>query len=324
MPRPIRIQYEHAFYHVMNRGRGRQAIFHGPVYYHSFLTTLEEAHQRFDAIVHAYCLMGNHYHLLLETPRANLDRIMRHINGVYTQRYNRLHATDGPLFRGRYKAIVVDQDAYLLQLSRYIHRNPTEGLGTAVDRLASYPWSSYRAYINEAKVPAWLERETTYHMLGHRQKYVGYRSYVEDGLDEDTKRFYDKGNTAIILGDTEFKAFLANNKEKMMISGELSQVLSAKPSAKMVVTAVARVYGVKPSSLLKRQRGRQQANLPRKVAIYCCQQYGDMPLKAIASLFELTHAGSVSPAVQAIQQLSNAGELKGQLQLIKRSLDIIK
>ena len=108
MPRPTRIQYENAFYHVMNRGRGRQRIFHNDAYYQEFLKTLEEAYQRFDAIIHAYCLMGNHYHLLIETPRANLDRIMRHINGIYTQRYNRLKGTDGPLFRGRYKPILVD------------------------------------------------------------------------------------------------------------------------------------------------------------------------------------------------------------------------
>ena len=90
MPRAPRIQYENAFYHVMNRGRGRRWIFHGDNYYQAFLTCLEESHDRFDARIHAYCLMGNHYHLLIETPLANLDRIMRHINGVYTQRYNRL------------------------------------------------------------------------------------------------------------------------------------------------------------------------------------------------------------------------------------------
>ena len=126
MPRPIRIQYEHAHYHVMNRGRARQTIFHGTGYYEDFLTTLEECHRRFDAQIHAYCLMSNHYHLLVETPRANLDRIMRHLNGVYTQRYNRRKRSDGPLFRGRYKAILVDEDAYLLQVGRYIHRNPLE------------------------------------------------------------------------------------------------------------------------------------------------------------------------------------------------------
>ena len=122
MPRPVRIQYEDGLYHVMNRGRARQKIFHGPAYYSTFLQTLEEAHNRFDAQIHAYCLMGNHYHLLMGAPRANLDRIMRHVNGVYTQRYNRLKRTDGLLFRGGYKAILVDEDAYLLQVGRYIHR----------------------------------------------------------------------------------------------------------------------------------------------------------------------------------------------------------
>ena len=135
MPRPTRVQYPDAFYHVMNRGRGRQAIFHDEAYFRAFLDTLAESHERFDAIIHTYCLMTNHYHLLVQTPRANLDRIMRHINGIYTQRYNRLRKTDGPLFRGRYKAILVDADAYLLQLSRYIHRNPVEVKGAHPDSL---------------------------------------------------------------------------------------------------------------------------------------------------------------------------------------------
>ncbi|WP_196141202.1 transposase, partial [Aliikangiella sp. G2MR2-5] len=124
MPRPTRIEYQGAFHHVMNRGRHRRAIFHDRRYFEAFLKTLEEAHQRFDAVIHAYCLMSNHYHLLIETPKANLGQIMKHINGLYTQRYNRLKKVDGPLFRGRYKSILVEADAYLLQLSRYIHRNP--------------------------------------------------------------------------------------------------------------------------------------------------------------------------------------------------------
>ncbi len=150
MPRPTRIEYENAVYHVMNRGRGGRTIFHGENYYRAFLHTLAEAHRRFDALIHAYCLVGNHYHLLIQTPRANLGRIMRHINGLYTQRYNRLLATDGPLFRGRYKAILVDEDAYLLQLSRYIHRNPIDMKKPRVTRLEDYPWSSYPAYIKPA------------------------------------------------------------------------------------------------------------------------------------------------------------------------------
>ena len=126
MPRPLRIEYENACYHVMNRGRSKQKIFHNEEYYQVFLSTLAQAHKRFSIQIQSYCLMSNHYHLLVKTPEGNLGRAMRHINGIYTQRYNRMKKTDGSLFRGRYKAILVEEDSYQLQLSRYIHRNPIE------------------------------------------------------------------------------------------------------------------------------------------------------------------------------------------------------
>ena len=126
MTRPLRIEYEDAYYHVMNRGRGRQWVFPAADYYEDYLQCLSEANKRFGIEIHAYCLIGNHYHLLIKTPRGNLGRAMRHIDGVYTQRHNRRKRTDGPLFRGRYKAIVVDVSSYLLQVSRYIHRNPID------------------------------------------------------------------------------------------------------------------------------------------------------------------------------------------------------
>ena len=106
MSSTTRIEYENAYYHIMNQGRGRQVIFHEDLYYKLFLLTLSEAHHRFGLQIHAYCLMGNHYHLLVSTPMANLGRCMRHINGLYTQRYNRQRRIDGPLFRGRYKVSV--------------------------------------------------------------------------------------------------------------------------------------------------------------------------------------------------------------------------
>jgi len=105
MSRPTRIEYEGAFHHIMNRGRNHENIFHGQRYYLEFLKCVKEASEQFEAVTHAYCLMTYHYHLLIETPQANLGRIMRHINGVYTQRYNCLNKSDGPVFRGRYKSV---------------------------------------------------------------------------------------------------------------------------------------------------------------------------------------------------------------------------
>ncbi|MFT6906963.1 MAG: putative transposase [Oleiphilaceae bacterium] len=206
MPRPIRINFENAYYHVMNRDRGRQTIFHGDDYYQSFLACLEGASKRFRLEVVAYCLMGNHYHLFVKTPLANLDRCMRHVNGLYTQCYNRLKKTDGPLFRWRYKAILLEADAYAygLQLSRYIHRNPVEIKRPLVDKLEDYRWSSYPCYINKTERPSWLYCDLVYDLLGAKQRYEAYARYVGLGLDEETEIFYGKGNQPAILGGENF------------------------------------------------------------------------------------------------------------------------
>jgi putative transposase len=124
MPRPIRLEYKNAFYHLMNLERGRQTIFPAEQFYQIFQKTLQEVHDRFGLEIHAFCLMSNHYHLLVKTPNVNLSCCMRHINGLFTQRHNRLKRIDGPLFRGRYRAILVDKDNYFLRVTRYIHRNP--------------------------------------------------------------------------------------------------------------------------------------------------------------------------------------------------------
>jgi len=123
----------------MNRGLARQKILLNAGCYTTFLNTLAEAHQRFGIQPHTYCLMGNHYHLLIHTPKGNLSRVIRHINGVYTQRFNRLQLRDGPLFRGRYNAIVVDADSYRLSLTRDFHRSPIETRKPLVDRLEVSP-----------------------------------------------------------------------------------------------------------------------------------------------------------------------------------------
>jgi putative transposase len=303
MPRPLRIEYEHAFYHVMNRGRAQQFIFHDTRHYQTFLTTLGEAQQRFNCVVHAYCLMGNHYHLLIETPEANLGRIMRHINGVYTQRYNRLNHTDGPLFRGRYKAILVEQDEYLLQLSRYIHRNPIEMKTPLVEQLEDYPWSSYPAFIGKAKAVNWLTREYTYQLLGYPHKYTHYRNFVMLGNDPDTEKFYGKDNWAVVLATDTFKQWVY---EKLLpgLSEEVkSHVLKPGLTLAHVTAAVANYYGTTECTLRQIIKGPDKGNEGRKVAMYLCQEILDERLSSIASYFNLGHSGSVSFITHQIRTL---------------------
>lgn len=303
MSRPQRIEFPGAFYHVMNRGRHREPIFHKEQHYASFLDILGECVDRFGCELHAYCLMSNHYHLLISTPNANLQRAMRHLGGVYTQYYNRDMGCDGALFRGRYKAILVDHDAYLLHVGKYIHLNPLEA--KMVERLDAYPWSSYPAYVGKANKPNWLSCDMTYQNLTEsRQKHRAYRSYVEGmELSTDIVDFYNKKRVTPILGDDAFKKYAAgsspsNNKEAPRYERQF-----CVPSLTKIVGHVAEAYGVTQQSIMKSERGRGQRNWPRSVAMYLSQRVGDYTLSELAKHFGLNHYGSVSSQVRQVKKL---------------------
>lgn len=163
MARPLRIEFPGAVYHVTARGDRREPIYMDDEDRSLHLGLIGKALMRFDARALAYCLMGNHVHLVLQTQQPNLSRIMRHINGVYTQAYNRRHGVVGHLFQGRYHAILVDSDAYLLALCRYVERNPVAaGL---VAEVGQWPWSSHLAHASQVAAPMWLDSDTVYAQL---------------------------------------------------------------------------------------------------------------------------------------------------------------
>ncbi|MBN8503549.1 MAG: transposase [Burkholderiales bacterium] len=155
MSRPLRIEFPGAVYHVTARGDRRESIFDDDDDRELFLTVMAQALERCDAQTLAYCLMGNHYHLVLHTRAANLSRLMRHLNGVYTQSYNRRHGKVGHLLQGRFKAILVDREAYLLTVCRYVELNPVRA-GMVQDP-SQWAWSSYLAHVGRVQAPAWLD-----------------------------------------------------------------------------------------------------------------------------------------------------------------------
>ena len=158
MSRPLRIEFPGAIYHVTSRGDRREAIFEDDVDRQALLEVLAQGAGRFDAQVLAYCLMGNHYHFVLHTRAANLSRLMRHVNGgVYTQSFNRRHGKVGHLFQGRFKAILVDREAYLLEVCRYVELNPVRA--AMVAEPGEWAWSSYRAHVGEVATPQWLDTD---------------------------------------------------------------------------------------------------------------------------------------------------------------------
>ena len=180
MARPLRIEFPGALYHVTARGNGGGDIFLDNQDRLALFDILGEAVKRFGWVCHAYCLMGNHYHLLIETPEANLSAGMRHVNGVYTQRFNRTHGRFGHVFQGRFKAILVERDGYLLELCRYVVLNPVRAGLAASAR--EWRWSSYRATAGHKKGPRFLTTGWVLRQFGKgKKREAAYRRFVAAG-----------------------------------------------------------------------------------------------------------------------------------------------
>jgi REP element-mobilizing transposase RayT len=220
MARPLRIEFPGAVYHVTSRGNARSDIFEDDNDRHLFLSILGQTVKRFNWLCHAYCLMGNHYHLLIETLEGNLSVGMRHLNGVYTQAYNRLHDMDGHVFKGRFKAVLVEKQSHLLELCRYVVLNPVRA--HMVERAEQYPWSSYLPTLGKSAVPdylstAWLLANFSDSLPESRRL---YRQFVKEGMvAKETP--WEKLSGQVILGTEGFiqqvKEMIGNREEILEI-----------------------------------------------------------------------------------------------------------
>jgi REP element-mobilizing transposase RayT len=202
MARPLRVEYPGAVYHVTTRGNARNKIFSDDQDRLGFLAVIEAVVKRFNWLCHAYCLMDNHYHLVIETPDANLSTGMRQLNGIYTQKYNRRHATPGHIFQGRFKAILVDKDNYLLELCRYVVLNPVRA--QMVDKTARWAWSSYPATAGLKTTPAYLTTDWILSLFSKKRAIAQrkYRRFVQEGLRTESPWRELKGQ--VLLGKENF------------------------------------------------------------------------------------------------------------------------
>jgi len=201
MGRAWRIEYEGALYHILSRGNEQKDIFYDDQDRLLFLDTIGGMSERFEMDVFAYVLMGNHYHLLLKTNRANLSRSMQWLGVTYTRRFNLRHFRSGHLFQGRFKSIIVQNDAYMMQLSCYIHRNPLRA-GIA-KRLPDYRWSSYKAYAYGDKASEWLITTPIFSQFKGRDKHKAYRDKVQRYAKEEKKLWEDLRH-GMIIGSKNF------------------------------------------------------------------------------------------------------------------------
>ena len=318
MARPLRVEYPGAYYHVINRGNAGGNIFHTIRDREKFLEYIEKAAERFFVIIHTYCLMTNHYHLLIETTQPNLSLAMQWLNVSYAAYYNKKRRRSGHLFQGRFKSVLVEADEYLKPLSRYIHLNPVQaGMVNSPDE---FPWSSYPAFIGKIKPYDWLETGFLLAIFGKKKKEAvkNYRAYVE-GVDIKTLK--DPAEDIIggfILGDADFANWvkdtflLLRNDEK-----EIPQLKRLKPkvSLEKILQVVSDEFECSKEKILEKGRKKNKA---RVIAIYFARDLSGITCSKLGDFF-----GGVSGAAITVGYNKIFGEMAGDKKL-KGKVDKIK
>lgn len=312
MARPLRIQYPGAFYHITSRGNERKDVFKSKRDREKFLSYLASASERYNARIHVYCLMGNHYHLILETPDANLSQIMQHINGAYTTYFNTKRKRAGHLFQGRYKAIIIEADEYATQLSRYIHLNPVRA--GIVEQPSQYPWSSYQFYTTRKKQVDWLVTDFVLGYFGRSRSTAKkkYCEFVVSLLDQEYESPLEEVVASTILGSL---GFVKTIQEKYLDASKKDRELPAlmelipKKTIKEIINAVDEVFN-------------EEANIAKKAAIYLCHRYSGRKLKEIGSFFNVGESAVSQTSRRFVTKLSGDKKLKKQIEKLNGALGL--
>jgi putative transposase len=300
MARPLRIEYEGAHYHVTTRGNERKAIFRDDIDRRKFIELVAGAVEQFDLRIHAYVLMDNHYHLMVESGQTGLSRALRYLNGVYTQSINRRHKRAGHLFQGRYKAILVEKESYLLELSRYIHLNPWR-VKSSIDPM-KYPWSSLGYYLGTRTVPPWFTVTEVLSRFGKKGK-QGYREFIEEGIRQGIRTPWEDIRGQAVMGSEEFikeavSRHCAGRGKKAKIARR-RELVAFRPEA--ILATVGKYYGITAEEIVRRGWRYTEA---RYVAIYLMRRYGFMGLREIGERVGL-HFSSVGNALQRMADNPN-------------------
>lgn len=292
MARPLRVEFEGAAYHVTARGNERRKIFNSKRDYDKFLEYVSDAVEKYRFLLHAYVLMGNHYHLIIETPEGNLSRAMHYINSSYTTYTNIKRKRSGHLFQGRFKAILIDKDSYLLELSRYIHLNPVRA--KMVDVPQAYRYSSYRAYIH-GNVGDLTHTGTILGMMSGKgnASRERYQDFVEAAAGDEERNPLDNVYGGMILGSEGFTRGILEMLKDEAIKGE--EIANRKDLRKRLdhqemLQAVSAHFRVNPDHVLADRR-----STARNAFVYLLKKYGAMGNREIC---ELVGCSSVSAATK--------------------------
>ena len=334
MARPIRVEFPGAWYHVTDRGNARQEIFRDDHDRQKYLACLEQNLEEFHVRCHAFVLMDNHIHLVLETLEGNLGRFMQRLNTSYTAWFNRHHETCGHLFQGRYKAILVDEENYLQTVGRYVHLNPVRiaaaeniGADEKRQRLRDYIWSSYRGYGRLRGRPEWLTCQEILSAWGGdtargREK---YRDYVEQGILGKAENPFKDVKEQFVLGgqtfvDWVYKTYLSKRKGT---AREQPQLIRLRPtmSVSRIASAVAAEYDMDMEALLA---ARKHTGAARQMLIVLAWEYRDRA-KSLRSLADALGGVSVSALGKArerfMERLKGTPRLRTEFERVKARLE---
>ena len=314
MARPYRLQGEGLLYHITSRGDDRKRIFLSETDYEKFLDYLKTAKEKFKFYLYAYCLMTNHYHLLIETTQANISRIMQYINTSYTVYYNVKRNKSGHLFQGRYKSIIVEADSYLLELTRYIHLNPVRAKIVASPE--KYKWSSYLEYIKPSKQGIINKTEANRYF---KLSTYSYREFVLEGIGKTTDIF---SNTyaGFILGKEKFIKDKLNVLKNIVESQDFAykKTIEAIEPDK-IIQEVSHYYQKEPEILYK---ARKKPLLAKKIAVYFLKKLTALTNKEIGDKFNIGYSG-VSWIVQNVVGLAGKDKrIKGDIKTINSHLKV--
>jgi len=321
MARPLRIEYEGAFYHVTSRGNDRKRIYFTDSDYYKFRSYLKEAQQKYGYVLHCYVLMPNHYHLLLETPHANVSKVMHYMNGSYTNYINKKHRRSGHLFQGRYKAIVVDRDNYLLELSRYLHLNPVRA--RLVTNPIDYVHSSYKSYVSKSK-ENFVSCNLILQMISKDRKKAEqwYADFVEQAIQEEPQSPLKHVYGGMILGGRQFiKGVLGKLEEDILSREEISyrRELKGVWRSDEVIDIIASHLRVSRQEVFRNKGGH------RKIAIYLIKEYTWMTNREIGELFGNMSYSAVSKTHQRLKvELTKNKSLQKRLGELTRVMSNVK
>jgi putative transposase len=321
MARPLRIEFAGAFYHVMNRGNAGMDIFRSRRDREKFLEYVGKAVDRYEIKVHTYCLMTTHYHILIETPQANLSQAIKWINVAYSIYFNRKRRRFGHLFQGRFKAVLVDADEYLKPLSRYIHLNPVRA--GMVAHCKDHQWSSYPVFGGYVTAPEWLETGWLLSLFGEQRGVASkrYREFVESVENEKIENPSDDIVSGAILGGVDFvdwvkKTFLSKQSD----SKEMPQLKSLKlrPTPDDLIQVVSEELGCERESIVRKGKKR---NFARDLAIYLCREMTGETGVALGRHFGgISGSGIVFKYNQIANQVESDRKLRGRINRIRKKI----